>query len=194
VARGVSGHIERLPSGGFRVDVYAGTDPLTGRRLRYRQSVKTEQHAQIVLGRLLEQAEAGRRPVSGVTLAELLARPHRCRPIRQIHAILSGALGVDRPEPGQSARVPRARPLSPASPTPAAVAAVIAAARDAQLDLLAAYVWLAAVTGARRGELCGLQWADIDLDAGVIHIAHSYQARAGQKLRKGTNLPVSCTR
>jgi integrase len=48
------------------------------------------------------------------------------------------------------------------------------------------YLWLAAVTGARRGELCGLQWADIDLDAGVIHIAHSYQARGGQKLRKDT--------
>ena len=41
MARGPSGHLEQLPSGGFRVDVYAGTDPLTGRRLRYRQTVKT---------------------------------------------------------------------------------------------------------------------------------------------------------
>jgi hypothetical protein len=36
--------------------------------------VETEQQAQIVLGRLLEQASAGRRPDSGVTVAELLAR------------------------------------------------------------------------------------------------------------------------
>jgi hypothetical protein len=52
-----TGHIERLPSGSYRVHVYAGTDPLTGRTLRYRQTVKTERQAQVVLGRLLAQAE-----------------------------------------------------------------------------------------------------------------------------------------
>jgi hypothetical protein len=54
-----TGHIERLPSGSYRVHVYAGPDPLTGRRLRYRQTVRTERQAQTVLGRLLEQAEGG---------------------------------------------------------------------------------------------------------------------------------------
>jgi integrase len=29
---------------------------------------------------------------------------------------------------------------------------------------------LAAATGMRRGELCGLPWANVDLDAGVIHV------------------------
>jgi integrase len=72
MARGASGHLEQLPSGGFRVDVYAGTDPLTGRRLRYRRTVKTEQQARIVLGKLLEQAAEGRQPETGVTVAELL--------------------------------------------------------------------------------------------------------------------------
>jgi integrase len=48
------------------------------------------------------------------------------------------------------------------------------------------YIWLAAVTGARRGELCGLQWTDIDLDAGVVHIAFSYLVRSGEKMRKDT--------
>jgi len=47
-----------------------GTDPLTGRRLRYRQTAKTERQAQIVLGKLLEQAAAGAPPDSGVTVAE----------------------------------------------------------------------------------------------------------------------------
>src|SRR5215469_5315672 len=74
MARGASGHLEQLPSGGFRVDVYAGTDPLTGRRLRYRRTVKTEQQARIVLGQLLEQAAEGRQPETGVTVAELLRR------------------------------------------------------------------------------------------------------------------------
>ena len=52
-----TGHIERLPSGSYRVRVYAGTDPLTGRTLRYLQTEKTERQAQVVLGRLLAQAE-----------------------------------------------------------------------------------------------------------------------------------------
>jgi DNA-binding transcriptional regulator YhcF (GntR family) len=124
-------------------------------------------------------------------------QPHRCRPmsaktIRQIHAILSGTFAaavrwewIDR-NPAGSAKLPKAPHRSPTSPTPGTVAAVIAAARYQQLDLLAVYVWLAAVTGARRGELCGLQWADVDLDAGLVHIAFSYLVRAGQKLRKDT--------
>src|SRR5260370_41126256 len=66
------GHIERLPSGSYRVIVYAGTDPLTGRRLRFRQTVKTEEQAQILLGKLLEQVAEGRQPETGVTVAELL--------------------------------------------------------------------------------------------------------------------------
>ena len=366
MARAGTGHIERLPSGSYRVHVYAGTDPLTGRAIRYRQTVKTQQQARIVLGRLLEQAADGRRPDSRVTVADVLARymavaelepstretyggyirrtilpalgsmelrkirgpvldtfyarlrrcgdlacngrpftehrafpgvviepsdprsawrqaataireavasgrmapgqqlpsvrelaaqhglpvsalrraleelategviaarqgrravitggpgpvavprpraddtghncaragcqPHRCRPmsgmtIRQIHAILSGAFTaavrwewIDR-NPAASAKLPKAPHRSPTSPTPATVAAVIAAARDQELDLLALYLWLAAVTGARRGELCGLQWADVDLDAGLVHIAFSYLVRAGQKMRKDT--------
>jgi integrase len=68
------GHIERLPSGSYRVIVYAGTDPLTGRRLRLRQTVKTEGQAQILLGKLLAQVAEGRQPETGVTVAELLRR------------------------------------------------------------------------------------------------------------------------
>ena len=56
------GHIEQLPSGSWRVKVYGGTDPLTGREIRLRKTCKTERAAQIELGRLLEQAEAGRQP------------------------------------------------------------------------------------------------------------------------------------
>jgi hypothetical protein len=69
-----TGDIERLPSGSYRVHVYAGTDPMTGRAIRHRQTVKTQQQARIVLGRLLEQAANGRRPDSRVTVADVLAR------------------------------------------------------------------------------------------------------------------------
>jgi hypothetical protein len=54
------------------VKVYAGIDPLTGREIRFRKTCKTERAAQIELGRLLEQAAAGRQPDSGVTVAQLL--------------------------------------------------------------------------------------------------------------------------
>ena len=39
----------------------------------------------------------------------------------------------------------------------------------------AAYINLAADTGARRGELCGLQWRDIDWTAGTITIKRNLQ-------------------
>lgn len=382
MSRAASGHIERLPSGSFRVDVYAGTDSLTGKRVRFRRSVKTEQQARIELGKLIEQATSGRRPDSAVIVAELLdqymtvaeldvstresyegyirrtilpalgsvelrkvrgpvldtlyarlrrcgdvsctgrsfvehsrfpvltvssggrrpaweqvaetireavgsgrltageqipsvrelgaqyglrtstlqhalreladeglvsvrqgrravvagapeamsrrggragtvpghdcmrvgCRPHQCRPmapktIRNIHSILSGAFAaavrwewIDR-NPAESAKLPKAGYRPPTSPTPEAVAKVIAAARETD-PVLGVYLWLASVTGARRGELCGLQWADLDLDAGVVHIAWSYLVRDGQKLRKDTKThqdrhlaidPVTCS-
>jgi integrase len=124
-------------------------------------------------------------------------KPHQCRPmapmtIRQIHSILSGAFAsavrwewIER-NPAGSAKLPKPRPRSPGSPTPEIVAKVIATARELQMDLLALYLWLAAVTGARRGELCGLQWDDIDLDARLVHVAFSYLVRNGQKQRKDT--------
>ena len=40
--------------------------------------------------------------------------------------------------------------------------------RSAALGL---YLWLVVVTGARRGELCGLQVRDIYLEQGLIHVA-----------------------
>ncbi len=145
-----------------------------------------------------EQAQPGVQPGVAVHDCALTGcRPHQCRPmsaatIRQVHAILSGAFAaavrwewIDR-NPASSARLPTPRHRSPVSPAPSEVAAVIAGARARQLDLLAVYIWLAAVTGARRGELCALRWSDIDLDGGVVHVASSYLVRGGEKVRKDT--------
>ncbi len=71
-ARGCHGYIEQLPSGSFRVSVYAGTDPLTRREIRLKATVKTEQQARIELGRLLKEASEGRTPESGATVAKLM--------------------------------------------------------------------------------------------------------------------------
>ena len=70
--RVAKGHIERLPSGSFRVSVYAGTDPLTRRAIRLKSTVRTEQQAHIELGRLLKEASEGRTPESDATVGKLL--------------------------------------------------------------------------------------------------------------------------
>jgi integrase len=74
MAQASSGYIQQLPSGSLRVSVYGGTDPLTGRQIRLRRTCKTERAAQIELGKLLEQADAGRRPEIDVTVAQLMDR------------------------------------------------------------------------------------------------------------------------
>src|SRR5260370_11862646 len=74
MARKPAGHIEQLPSGSWRVKVYAGTDPLTGRQIRLRKTCKTERAAQIELGKLLEQAAAGRHPETGATVGQPVDR------------------------------------------------------------------------------------------------------------------------
>src|SRR5260370_33428847 len=70
--RVAKGHIEQLPSGSFRVSVYAGMDPLTRRAIRLKSTVKTDQQPHIELGRLLKEASEGRTPESGATLAKLV--------------------------------------------------------------------------------------------------------------------------
>jgi hypothetical protein len=52
MTRALSGHIEQLPSGSWHAKVYAGTNPLTGREVRFRKTRKTEVEAQIKLGNL----------------------------------------------------------------------------------------------------------------------------------------------
>ena len=49
MARTSRGHIQRLPSGSFRVKVYAGTDPVTGKARLLRQTCPDE--AAAALGR-----------------------------------------------------------------------------------------------------------------------------------------------
>jgi hypothetical protein len=92
--------------------------------------------------------------------------------IRGIHSILSGAFAAaqrwewtDR-NPAESAKPPTTirQPIPATSPDD--VAKLIAEARS-RSDALGLYLWLVAVTGVRRGELCGLQIRDVDLDRGA---------------------------
>src|SRR5262245_59804953 len=68
------GHIESLPSGSYRVHVYLGTDPVTGRPRRMRRTVKTQARAAEELATLLRAAEAGRAPDDSATMDLALVR------------------------------------------------------------------------------------------------------------------------
>ena len=62
MATTAKGHIELLPSGSYRVKVYAGTDPVTGKERRLRETWPDEWTAAVALGRLLREAEGHQRP------------------------------------------------------------------------------------------------------------------------------------
>jgi integrase len=137
-----------------------------------------------------------RRPGPGHDCQLPGCRPHVCHPmkpstIRGIHSILSGAFAAaqrwewtDR-NPTMTAKPPATirRPIPATSPDD--VAKVIAEAR-VHSPALGLYLWLVVVTGVRRGELCGLQIRDIDLDRGLVHVAFNYVVRGGQRVRKDT--------
>jgi integrase len=122
-------------------------------------------------------------------------RSHVCEPlsastVRQIHSVLSGALsravrwgwlGVN---PADNA-TPPALPVPNPAPTSAEEAAriVTEAWRDPDWGML---VWLAMVTGARRGELCALTWERIDFATGVLAIHTSIAQRNGRTWEKET--------
>ena len=55
-------------------------------------------------------------------------------------------------------------------PDPQAVVRLIEAAGRVN-PALPLYFRLAASTGARRGEMCGLHWRNVDLDNKMLHIA-----------------------
>lgn len=93
---------------------------------------------------------------------------------------------ICRPNPTDSAKPPavNTRKSIPATP-PEDVAKVITETR-AHSTPLGLFLWIVMITGARRGELCGLQIRDIDLDQGLIHVAFNYVVKGGKKIRKDT--------
>jgi integrase len=109
---------------------------------------------------------------------------HVCRPmaastVREIHAIISGALGAAvrwewiGSNPATLARKPKLPRPDPRPPTPKQAARIVDAA-FAQDDSWGLFVWLAMITGARRGELVTLRWHDLDRDTRTLAIRRSY--------------------
>jgi hypothetical protein len=77
-ARRHRGSIEELPSGGLRVSVYAGIDPLTGQRHYLQESIPSgpsaQAEAQKAMRRLANQVDERRNPRTNATVDQLLDR------------------------------------------------------------------------------------------------------------------------
>jgi integrase len=108
------------------------------------------------------------------------------RTVRHVHTILGKALSdAERQDlvPRNPAR--RAMPPSPTaarSPeastwTPDQLARFLDATKDHHHTAL---FRLAAMTGMRRGELCGLQWADVDLEGKLLRVRRTITTVAGE--------------
>jgi integrase len=105
-------------------------------------------------------------------------RPLAPATVRQAHAVLRRALvqaerwGWITRNPATLASPPKLKRHEIRPPSAADVDLILRAAYEESAELGLA-VWLAAVTGARRGELCGIQWSDVDIDAGSVVIRRS---------------------
>lgn len=64
-------------------------------------------------------------------------------------------------------------------PTPDQLSALVKAAERTD-PVLSTAIALAALTGARRGELAALRWSDVDLAAGRVRIARSLTVAGGE--------------
>lgn len=83
--------------------------------------------------------------------------------------------------PADNASPPKAHYIEPEVPTPADVRAMVSAVSESNPDM-AAFIFVAATTGMRRGELCGLQWSDVDLDRLDLVVRRAVSSVPGEPL------------
>ncbi len=119
-------------------------------------------------------------------------KPLSAATVRQTHAILRRALqqgirwGWIAVNPAAMASPPRVRAQHLEPPGPEQVIQLIEAATKLDPDF-GCYLLVAATTGARRGELCGLQWHDVDLQDRIVTISRSVvEAAHSQVVAKDT--------
>ena len=107
--------------------------------------------------------------------------------VREVHSVLSGAFkqavvwGWSAHNPVRLATPPAADRAEVAPPDAEVVTRLLTAAMDQDPEL-GLFLRLAVVLGARRSELVGLKWRDVDLDAGEVLIASGVVRVAGQPL------------
>ena len=110
---------------------------------------------------------------------QLTKKGNKASSVRRVHAVIRAALtqAVKWRLVGYNvaldATPPKLRQKPVESPAPEAVERLIKAGYESIDPVSGVVLWVAAMTGARRGEVCGLKWSDIDWEAGTLTIARS---------------------
>jgi len=105
--------------------------------------------------------------------------------VRRYHAVCSAALnqgvkwGLLERSPAAQASPPSMERNEPDAPTPEQIKLLIERAKKKDPEL-ATLLFVAATTGCRRGELCGLRWSDVDFEKGVLLVRRSVSDLPGR--------------
>jgi integrase len=143
--------------------------------------------------------DLGRLPLRRVTAQRIdayyasLARERELSPasIRHVHAVLRGALGQAvrwgwiPTNPATNASPPKLRRRE-ITPPPIDATRRLLDAADAHDPDFGAVLRVLVATGARRGEVCGLRWSDIDAAGSTVTIRRSVASVAGGTVVKET--------
>ena len=112
------------------------------------------------------------------------------RTVRNIHRVVSAALnqavkwGWVESNPALRATPPQVGPLAIVAPTPEQTRLLISACQERN-EVLGAFVFLAAVTGCRRGEIAALRWTSLQNDRLMVKAsAYDVKGDAGVKSTK----------
>lgn len=140
--------------------------------------------------------------IAGIALRDLTARHLQAlygrmldaglsaRTVRTLHVVLHRALAdavrwdVLARNPADAVRPPRLAPTEMATWDAGALSAFLAVASDAADPGTFVAVYLAATTGMRRAEVCGLAWDHIDLDAATLRVVRT-RTSVGGTVREG---------
>jgi integrase len=241
------GHITQRENGSYRVFVYAGRDPLTGKERRRTGSAPTKKEAEKLLTKLLGEVDQGKRGGSKATVAEVIGRwletaDHELltrrsheryiksiilpalghiqarkvdvemldrfyaelrkrggkrqqglagNTVRKVHFILRASLGLAvkwgwiPSNPAEHATIPKFVREEVRPPTKEEAQRFLDAAWKLDPDF-GTLLWLAMMTGARRGELCALRWPHIRLEEGRLLISRNFVHVGQEREEKDT--------
>ncbi|MBL8777533.1 MAG: tyrosine-type recombinase/integrase [Acidimicrobiales bacterium] len=139
-----------------------------------------------------ERKVASLRPIDLDELySELHGRGLSARTVRICHTVIRQALeqarrwGLIARNPAVDATPPTQRRREIVPPTVEQVQTLLEAAEAEDQDF-AAYLWVLAATGCRRGEACALRWTDVDLERAEVAIRRSISQVKGELREKDT--------